>query len=331
VSPSGERFELVSNKLWTGAHELAPGSIRSIGRPAGEKPESLAPVWATACRRTAQTASFRRFVTLYGPPKTAEFQLSADYGSKWKKNPFVKYKLLVNGTVLASQKITGAAFTVLRPPLVPAAVAAAFRDGPNQIEVRVERKKAPKKLTKCNTKDRERRLSVQFVLAGTYEADLALAEPAPADEYKKAGESNAVFVILTLRNKGPATIPGGVFHAEICCPNDFIFYGAATNPGSGPQAAGEPFTTCEARDDGRINKMATIDCAIGRWRAGGAASLGFGIVTRFQSTEFSEASTNIGWRISSAMHDPLLENNNRHVAIVYCETKSTKPECQNAG
>ena len=327
-----DRFELQSNGKLTNARQLAPGITNNYVGAAPGKAEPIAPIWASKCSRDRQTVRFRRTVELFGKPSDAYFDFTHEIGAKWAgKSPLRTFKATINGTVIRAAKVGKVQPRFVHTDLSAAQVAA-FRDGPNTFEVQVEKARSPNGPKRCNTKAANR-LAVNFRLFGNIRADLALVEPPPADLYYKAATPHrTVFLNLSLRNKGPSSVPaGGIFEVTFQSFDQVYVLGSGQpDPGTGEtQPLGGPFKSCQVEG---AKPRFTVKCALGRIREGDSGSVTFAARKEFSSTAFGEAFSTLGWQVSSmSTPDPVSQNNSRTVQIIWCGDSATSAGCPAAG
>jgi hypothetical protein len=202
----------------------------------------------------------------------------------------------------------------------------ALRAGPNAVEVRVRKVDSPRAIGLCN-RNAATRLSVVFRFSGTFAADLALVDPVPVDQYRRAGLTNLLTVNLTLRNNGPSAVrPGGGLSIDVCCPAEFFLLNLTPNPSAGIQPLGPPFTGCQVDETRKPSYLVT--CELGDVLVGPVGVITLGMRVNFASTTFGEASTSIGWRIGrNGITDPVLDNNTRSVRFVWCGESATSTGC----
>jgi len=324
-----DRFEVLSNSNMTNARQLTPGYKQNlVGNSDGGEPS--APVWARKCSRDTQTVRFRRTVDLLGTPGDAYFDFSHEIGAKWEsKSPLRTYRATVNGTVIAAGRVGKVQPSFIHTALT-AAKLAAFRDGPNVVEVQVKKARSPRRVKKCNTKATNR-LAVTFRLFGHFSADLGLVEPPPPDQYFKAASPHrTAFVTFNVWNHGPSGIRSGDFSAEISPADEVFLLGSGQpDPATGKVAPlGAPFTGCRVEHQTTTFK---VYCTLGRMRVGDTGSVTLAVRRAFASTAGGESATFFGWQLSSSTPDPNFDNNSRHVRIVWCGSDATSEGCASAG
>ena len=327
-----DRFEVQSNGKLANARQLTPGLTNNYVGAAPGKAEPIAPIWASKCSRDRQSVRFRRTVELFGRPSDAYFDFSHEIGAKWAgKTPLRTFKVSINGTVIRAARVGKVQPRFVHTNLT-AAQLAAFRDGPNTFEVQVEKARSPNGPKRCNTKAANR-LAVTFRLFGNIRADLALIEPPPPDRYFKAATPHrTVFFNVTLRNKGPSSVPaGGLFEVTFQSFEQLYVLGSGEpDPGTGKTAPlGGPFKSCQVEG---AKPRFTVKCTLGRMRAGDNGSVTFAARREFSSTAFGEAFSTVGWQVSSmSTPDPVSQNNTRTVQIIWCGDSATSAGCSTAG
>jgi hypothetical protein len=323
-----DRFEIQSNGKLTNARQLTPGLTNNHVGAAPGTAEPIAPIWASKCSRDKQTARFRRTVELYGRPSDAYFDFTHEIGPKWAgKTPLRTFKVSINGTVIRASKVGKVQPRLVHTDL-SAAQLAAFRDGPNNFEIQVEKARSPTGPKNCNSKPANR-LAVTFRLFGNIRADLALIEPPPPDQYFKAATPHrTAFATLSLRNKGPSSVPaGGIFEVTVQSADQVYVLGSGQpDPGTGQtQPLGGPFSSCQIEGS---KPRFTIKCSLGRIREGDSGSLALAFRKEFTSTAFGEAFSTLGWQVSSmSTPDPVSQNNTRTVQVTWCGDSATSAGC----
>ena len=310
----GDRFELPSNGRLTNARQLVvTGTNGNLNKPPG-KGEPYAQIWAKACPHGAQAVSFRRTIDIPGPPSAAQFQIQPAITGAIPSKVLRSYKLLINGKSAAK----GGPFRSHsnRVTKLDAADLKLLRNGPNHIEVRLERAELPKGMRRCNTKPRKNGLGVFFLLTGEFAADMALADQPPPQYYKARSPFRGSVINFSLRNDGPSAIlEGGVFVVTVSGATNAVLMREPANP---------PFASCTK--SGSI----VFTCELTRLAPGDRGVLSVGIQRDFERTDFTEAYTYVHWRTNSSTPDPDLSDNERRVEIIWCGTQSTKPECASA-
>lgn len=234
----------------------------------------------------------------------------------------------MNGKVIASGrfKFTGTRSSDIK---LSKATMAAFRLGPNDVEIRVIKGASPASMPKCNTTT-DNRLSVQFVMRGRFLSDLALIDVPPKQQYRKAANELSQVINLTLRNQGPSGIFTGQFSVDICCATGFSVLSLAATNVPGIEPLSPPFTGCTVDDTKKPTYK--VLCGLANFKAGDRAILTIGFQTGFANLAFTEASTNISWQLSATgISDANFENNARSVQFVWCGTLATSDGCKSLG
>ena len=319
LSGLGDRFELPSNARLTNARELLrSGENGNLNKPPG-KGEPYAQIWAKSCPHDGQTVSFRRTIDIPGPASEAEFQIQPAITGSIPSKVLRSYKLLVNGNTAAK----GGVFRTHSNRLTKfdAADLAGLRNGPNLIEVRLRRGELPEGMRRCNTKPRKNGLGVFFLLTGKFAADMALFTDKPPDQYYKAQSPvRNVFLNLSVRNDGPSAILEDA---------NFVVTVAGGSGAALIQKPNPPFASCTP-EGGVRGPFIQFTCLLTRMPPGEKGFLTVGFQREFTSTDFTEQEVLVTWRVHSSTPDPDISDNTRQVKVIFCGTKSTKPECASA-
>jgi hypothetical protein len=325
MSGLGNRFELPSNGRFTNAEKFTVlSSTNPLNKPHG-KGEPISTIWTETCHpHKKQTAKFRRTIDIPGPPASARFEISPEFGNF--SNPLKHYVLEINGAKALAGSLGKISMSPTRSTLGPNQLKL-FRDGLNEIEVTVKRRGLPERVRRCNTSKRNR-VAVLFVLGGEFAADLGLVEQPPQTQYKKASSpSRTAIVNLSVHNHGPSGLVtgAGVFTAQITGATKVALAGSGGGPPNPDVVAlGPPFANCQLTGT-------KVDCELGPMPPGDSGVLSLYVQREFQNTNFEETTTTVSWRTGSgSVSDPRLDNNDRRVDIVWCGDKATSPGCASA-
>ena len=317
MSGLGTRFQVLSSDAYKAAGKKAKefthyGTSNSLNKPAGAKQERYRSIWAKTCDpRKDQLVRFRRDIEIPGPPSSVNFEIGPDF-SGFSPRP-LRYELEINGKVLTEGKIKPPSAT--RVTLNEPGPLKAFKDGENEIELRVKRQEFPKAVRGCNT-SKKNRLAVYFVLNGDFASDLGLAEPPPKSPvyFKAQAPQRNVTLNLSVYNRGPsATVDGmGTFTASVSGV-DFV----------GPTGQVLPFKDCRVTGT-------RVDCELGHMSSADSGVLSLFARKDFSNTNFAEQTSVLKWRTTLQGTDPKFDNNDRSFTIVWCGDQATSPGCASA-
>ena len=325
MSGVGDRMQVLSSRAFTPSKEFTVFNTgNNLNKGPGQKQERLTSIWAKSCEpRKDQLVRFRRDIQIPGPPDEIEFEISPE-AAGFSPHPLRRYELEINARIVAEGKLKYPSST--RVTVDDERKLKAFRDGENEIELRVKRNEFPERIRRCNTSKRNR-AAVYFTLTGKFASDLGLVEPAPtAPQYHRAAKpSRTLTVNLRVFNRGPsAMVPGaGSFTADASV-NKVVLAGQPTGPtGPGVTPLGAPFQNCQVTGT-RVN------CELGHMSSGDSGNLSLYVQKEFSSTDFEETTSQINWRTGLQGSDPKFDNNQRSVTIIWCGDKATSPGCASA-
>jgi hypothetical protein len=329
LSGLGTKFELDSNKLLANAKQVEPAfaGYNPLSKPTGQA-EAYAPIWTKTCTADQRSATFRRTITIPGPPTTGRFEITPIYGS-FAKSPLRKFTLLVNDQVAASGSLAKPPHTPI-PMTLPTSSLLLFENGPNIVTLKVTRGALPQGMNKCNS-SAANRVAISFRLSGDFVADLALVDQPPPNQYRKAQLENSQVVNLSLRMLGPSgAVAGGTFVVQITGVSDAFLLGESPNPPPGIEPIGPPFDHCTLTDTTPApNKSVKISCELTAMQAGDSGLLSIGVKQTFQNTDFTESSTFIHWNAAHPA-DTGSAINERTLQLVWCGTLATSAGCAGA-
>ena len=326
MSGTGTRFQVLSSDAFTPSKEFTRfGTSNNLNKPAGAKQERYASIWAKTCApRRDQKVRFRRDIEIPGPPATLTFEITPE-SAGFSPNPLKRFELEVNGRVVAEGRLRFPSATTVT--LTQPSQLKAFRYGVNELELRVERRRFPERIRRCNTSKRNR-AAVYFSLNGDFVSDLGLAEPPPpTPQYRKAATpSRTLTVNLSVFNRGPSGMVAGMgtFTANASGASKVVLAGQGnTAPGPGVTPLGPPFDKCQMAGT-------RVDCELGRMQAADSGVLSLYVQREFSNTDFEESTTEIRWLTRLNGSDPKFDNNDRVVRIVWCGDRATSPGCASA-
>ena len=316
MSGLGNRFTALSSNAYRAAGKKAKeltvyNTSNNLNKPAGAKQERYTSIWASTCDpRKDQLVRFRRDIDIPGPPSSVNFEISPDF-SGFSPRP-LRYELEINGKVLTEGKLKVP--NTKRVALTEPGPLKAFKDGENEIELRVKRQEFPEYVRGCNT-SKKNRLAVYFTLGGEFASDLGLVEPPPKSPvyYKATVPQYTLTIGLQVFNRGPsATVDGmGTFTANINA--DFV----------GVKAAPPPFKNCRVTGT-------RVDCELSQMPSADSGNLSLFVRKDFSNTNFAEQTSVLSWRSTLQGNDPNFDNNNRSVTIVWCGSQATSDGCASA-
>ena len=325
----GYTFAVQANALWKGA---------VVKEAVGPGPEPIAIVWAKSCTHAAQTVTFTRRVELLGAPGDASFSFAGLTGSF--ESPFQSVDLKVNGKLLATQRLSATTRTATIK-LNPKSMRSSFRDGGNEIEVRVTRRALPAAVKSCNAGKGDAhdttRLGVQFTLNGTFATDGAIdKKPTALFQKVSLADHYGARGVYSLRNNGPsgasvgeikfsASAAGAVIesssnlHCVPGTPDTIISQGVPGLPDSSIFSG--------ANNSGTF----TINCYKANFKPGDVETVIIRLYRNGSDSDFSEMSVSVGAQAVMFGPGELDQSNNQaNTTVTFCGKLSTRPECTSA-
>jgi hypothetical protein len=310
--PGGE-FAVLSNADWKVATpELVKPRILSVsarGRPDQTLPrdrQDLAYVWAPTCDTREQDATFVRYVVLPGRP--------SELGFEWDwTGYFASASLYVNRHLVYTSKVGGR--TRIAQDKTKAHLAA-FRDGPNRLEIRITRKAVPPGGTTC------RKQGVRFLVEGKFAADVAVRTDIPETDVRRVGYLTPVSGAIDVVNNGPSTVYWGKFEFFI----QGYYQSLILN--DGPSVSGAGVTGCKSNVPTKIIvPWIKLECDLRNMRAGAKAVVSFTLLIQIGE------SSGDGWlrytrQVRSSADDPNPKNNSHTNMILLCTEHATNPACK---
>jgi hypothetical protein len=329
VGPWGYSFSVQANALWKGA------VVKELVTPG---PEPTAVVWAKTCTHAAQTATFTRTLKLLGAPGDASFAFAGLTGAF--ASPVESVDLKVNGKLLASQRLSNTTRNFTKK-LDPKSMRSAFRDGDNEVEVRVTRGALPATVKSCNAGKGDARdnthLGVELTLSGTFAADGAVdKKPAALFEKVSLADHYSVRGVYRLRNNGPSAASVGeiMFSASGVGAVVESSSGLHCVPGTSATIVSEgvPGLAGSSVFIGANNAGSyTINCYKADFKPGEVETVTILLSQNGSSSDFSEESLSAGAHAVMFGPSELDQSNNQaNTTVTFCGKLSTRSECTSA-